>query len=102
MTLELFRAVGRIEAADARATFVRSHHARQHPHGCGLASAIGTDQSEDLTGADVEAQAVDRIDAREAAGQTRDFDCKRLIHLSSPAPRWRVAYRSRRRRASRV
>ena len=47
-----------IDAVDEDAAAVRLHHAGQHPHGRGLAGAVGTDQAENLAAVDGERQTV--------------------------------------------
>src|SRR5262249_54575438 len=52
----------------------------QHADGGGLARAVGAEDAEDLAGADVEGDVVDRPDRPETLGQPADLDRRLVAH----------------------
>ena len=68
------RFVGDVEAQHGRLAGVGAEDRRQHPHGSGLAGAVGAEQAEHGCGRDLEVDAVERDDVAEALLQTLDCD----------------------------
>jgi tripartite-type tricarboxylate transporter receptor subunit TctC len=55
---DFLRINNHINTVDLDASIVRSHHAGQHGHRCGLAGTVGSDKAEDLAAIHREAEAV--------------------------------------------
>ena len=68
-----------VVAVEGHAAFLRLVDARQHVEDRGLAGAIGADDREELALADLEADAVDRGDAREPQHDVADVDDRRAV-----------------------
>ena len=68
------RFVGDVEAQHGRLAGVGAEDRRQHPHGSGLAGAVGAEQAEHGCGRDLEVDAVERDHVAEALLQTLDCD----------------------------
>ena len=58
-----------VDAVDDDVAAVRLHHAGQHPHGRGLAGAVGTDQAENLAAIHRETETIHGGNGSEPLGQ---------------------------------
>src|ERR1700690_326369 len=74
-------------ACDPDRSLGRCERGRQNGYGGRLACAVGTQQSEELTGGDIEGNIVDRIDGRAAVAFNKSLNFDNRWHLFSSCHR---------------